>query len=58
MISFSTALISSRHVTSGTMLPGTKTGIGMGYVPTACAHPDARIYVAIRNKHVPARVVK
>ena len=46
------------HVTSGTMLPGTKTGIGMGYVQTAYAHPDARIYVAIRNKHVPARVVK
>ena len=29
-----------------------------GYVQTAYAHPDARIYVAIRGKHVPARVVK
>lgn len=46
------------HVTSGTMLPGTKTGIGMGYVKTGYAHPDARLFIAIRNKQVEAKVVK
>lgn len=46
------------HVTSGTMLPGTKTGIGMGYVQTPYAQPDTRIFIAIRNKNVEAKVVK
>ncbi len=46
------------YVTSGSMLPGTKTGIGMGYVKTEYAHADARIYVSIRNKNLEAKVVK
>jgi len=46
------------HVTSGTMLPGTKTGIGMGYVKTEYARPDTRVFVLIRNKNAEAKVVK
>lgn len=46
------------HVTSGTMLPGTKTGIGMGYVQTAYAKPDTSIYIVIRNKNIEAKIVK
>jgi len=46
------------NVTSGTMLPGTKTGIGMGYVKIEYAQPNAKIYVAIRNKNIEASVIK
>ena len=39
------------------MLPGTKTGIGMGYVPTALAKAGNEFYVKIRDKQILARVV-
>ena len=45
------------HVTSGIMLPGTRTGIGMGYVQTAYAKKDTVIDVNIREKLIPAKVV-
>lgn len=45
------------HVTSGIMLPGTRTGIGMGYVETAFTKKGTTIYVNIREKLIPAEVV-
>lgn len=39
-------------VTSGTILPGTKTGIGMGYVATPYATKGTRIFVDIRGKKI------
>jgi aminomethyltransferase len=39
-------------VTSGTILPGTKTGIGMGYVATQYATKGATIFVDIRGKKI------
>lgn len=39
-------------VTSGTILPGTKTGIGMGYVATPYATKVTRIFVDIRGKKI------
>jgi len=44
------------HVTSGTILPGTKKGIGMGYVQTAFAKPGSEIFIQIRDKKIPAKV--
>ena len=44
------------HVTSGTILPGTKTGIGMGYVQTAFAKSGSEIFIQIRDKNIPANV--
>lgn len=46
------------HVTSGTMLPNTKVGIGMGYVKSEYAKADTLIYLRIRNVNVQAKVVK
>jgi len=46
------------HVTSGTMSPTLKKGIGMGYVETAYAEPGTPIAVVIREKPVAARIVK
>ena len=46
------------EVTSGTMLPDTKKGIGMGYVQSAYSKPDSKIYVQIRAKSMEATVVK
>lgn len=46
------------HVTSGTILPGTKTGIGMGYVTSAYSKPGSEIFIDIRGKKIPAKVVK
>jgi aminomethyltransferase len=45
-------------VTSGTMSPSLKKGIGMGYVKTAFAAAGTEIYIRIRNKNVLAKVVK
>lgn len=45
-------------VTSGTMSPTTKKGIGMGYVKTAFAKPGTSIAIRIRNKDIKAEVVK
>ena len=46
------------HVTSGTMLPGAKIGIGIGYVKTEYAQAETEIYVVIRGKSAEAKVVK
>jgi aminomethyltransferase len=46
------------QVTSGTMLPGTKIGIGIGYVKPEYAQPETAIYVVIRNKNAEAKVIK
>lgn len=45
-------------VTSGTMSPSLKLGIGMGYVPTELASPGSEVYVKIREKLNKAKVVK
>ncbi len=46
------------HVTSGTMSPMMKIGIGMGYVKSEYSKPDAEIYIKIRDKALKAKVVK
>ena len=46
------------EVTSGTMSPMLKKGIGMGYVELAHSAKDREIRIGIRNKQIPARVVK
>jgi aminomethyltransferase len=46
------------HVTSGTMSPMMKVGIGMGYVKSEFSKPDTEIYVSIRDKALKAKVVK
>ena len=46
------------HVTSGTMSPCLKVGIGMGYVQTAYSKPGSEIAVVIRGKAVKAEVVR
>ena len=45
------------NVTSGTMSPVLKKGIGMGYVLTDYALPGTEIYIEIRNKKISAEVV-
>lgn len=45
------------NVTSGIMLPNTKTGIGMGYVKTEFAKKENIIYIKIREKLIPAKEV-
>ncbi len=44
--------------TSGTMSPYTGKGIGMGYVEKQYIKEGTRIYLQIRNKKVPALIVK
>ena len=44
-------------VTSGTMSPILKTGIGMGYVPIEFSHLGSEIYISIREKLLKAKVV-
>lgn len=46
------------HVTSGTMSPVLKKGIGMGYVQTTYAKPGTEIYIQVRNRNLKAQVVK
>jgi len=46
------------EVTSGTMLPDSKIGIGMGYVQSAHSNPGSMIYIQIRSKNLEATVVK
>jgi len=46
------------EVTSGTMSPSLKNGIGMGYVTPEFAKPESEIFIRIRNRDLPARVVK
>lgn len=45
-------------VTSGTMSPSLKKGIGMGYVQAGYLKADTEIYIQIRNKKVKAKIVK
>lgn len=45
-------------VTSGTMSPSLKLGIGLGYVPTELSSPDSEIFIKIRDKEMKAKVVK
>ncbi|MDL1914265.1 MAG: glycine cleavage system aminomethyltransferase GcvT [Bergeyella sp.] len=45
-------------VTSGTMSPIKKTGLGLGYVKTAHSKPGSEIFIQIRNKNIPAKVTK
>jgi aminomethyltransferase len=45
-------------VTSGTMSPVLKQGIGMGYVKPEYAQPGSIVLIQIRNKQLPATVVK
>ena len=46
------------EVTSGTMSPMLKKGIGMGYVDVEYAKKGSEIRIGIRNKQVAARVVR
>ena len=45
-------------VTSGTMSPTLKKGIGMGYVKTSFTNPETEIFIKIREKLIKAKVVK
>lgn len=45
-------------VTSGTMSPSLKKGIGLGYVETAHSKMGSEIFIEIRNKMMRANVVK
>ena len=45
-------------VTSGTMSPSLKKGIGLGYVPSVLASVGSKIYIQVRKKAIPATVVK
>lgn len=46
------------NVTSGTMAPSLKIGIGMGYVKPECSKAGTEIFIQIRNKNLKAEVVK
>ena len=46
------------QVTSGTMSPSLKKGIGMGYVPVIFAEPGSKVYIQIRKTGIPATVVR
>lgn len=46
------------EVTSGTMSPYLKNGIGMGYVKTGFEKEGSEIFISIRNKPVKAMVTK
>ncbi len=46
------------NVTSGTMSPMLKIGIGMGYVPYELRKAGSEIFIQVRNKQLRAKVVK
>lgn len=46
------------NVTSGTMSPSMKKGIGLGYVTKAFAKRDTEIFIQVRKKAIPAKVVR
>jgi len=46
------------EVTSGTMSPSLKKGIGMGYVTAAYAKRDTEIFIQVRKKAIPATIVR
>lgn len=45
-------------VTSGTMSPSLKKGIGLGYIDTEYAKIDSEVFIAIRNKNIRAKIIK
>jgi aminomethyltransferase len=45
-------------VTSGTMSPTRKIGVGLGYVRPEYAEIGSKIYIKIREKAIPAKVVR
>lgn len=45
-------------VTSGTMSPSLKKGIGMGYVNSTHTKFGTEIFIRIRNKDIPAEIIK
>jgi aminomethyltransferase len=45
------------EVTSGTMSPMMKQGIGMAYMNKGYWKPDTEIYIRIRNKDLKAKIV-
>lgn len=45
-------------VTSGTMLPDSRKGIGMGYVKTEYTKSDSTIFIKIRTKNLEAKIIK
>lgn len=45
-------------VTSGNFSPLLQKGIGLGYVPVRFAEPGTSILIEIRNRNVPAHIVK
>ena len=46
------------RVTSGTMSPSLGNGIGLGYVPKEVSKIDSEIFIQVRKKQIPAKVVK
>jgi aminomethyltransferase len=46
------------NVTSGNLSPLLQKGIGLGYVPPRYTEPGTSILIEIRNKNVPAHIVK
>jgi aminomethyltransferase len=46
------------NVTSGTISPVLKIGIGMGYLKPEYAKTESEIYIMVRNKKLKARVIK
>ena len=46
------------EVTSGTMSPMMKQGIGLGYVDTPFSKFESEIYIRVRNKALKAKIVK
>ena len=46
------------NVTSGTMSPSMKKGIGLGYVTKPFAKRDTEIFIQVRKKAIPAKVVR
>lgn len=46
------------HVTSGTMSPMLKIGVGLGYVKTEFSKKDTEIYIAVRDRRLKAVVAK
>ncbi|WNW02292.1 glycine cleavage system aminomethyltransferase GcvT [Tenacibaculum sp. HL-MS23] len=46
------------RVTSGTMSPSLGIGIGLGYVTKELSKVDSEIFIQVRKKQIPAKVVK
>ena len=46
------------RVTSGTMSPSLSKGIGLGYVAKELSKVDSEIFIQVRKKQIPAKVVK